>query len=183
MPGGTQPERERHPLFYPHRLCRRITNLDPGELISSGIRGLILDVDNTLTTHDNPIPGEGVCEWLQRAEQTGLKQIILSNNTPERVRPFAERLGLRFAANGKKPLPSGVRRAAAEMGLSAAETAVIGDQIFTDVLAGRLAGAFVILVEPMELEKTVFFRLKRRLEAPVLRRFRTRMISERDGDD
>ena len=177
MRDGKKEKRGRLPLFYPHQLLKRITDLDPQALWFMGVRGIILDVDNTLTTHNSPVPGECVMDWLQRAEACGLKRIILSNNTPDRVRPFAEMLGLGFTANGKKPLPSGVRRAAREMGLSASETALIGDQIFTDVLAGRLAGAVSILVEPIEPETAAFFRLKRRLEAPILKRYQRRLTA------
>ena len=81
-------------ILYPNQRYRRITDISPQQLKNSGFEGIILDVDNTLTTHDNPKPGEGVMDWLAAASNAGLKLIILSNNTPERVKPFAEMLGL-----------------------------------------------------------------------------------------
>lgn len=122
--------------FYPDERRRRITEIEPAALAARGIRGIILDVDNTLTTHDNPRPAPGVLEWLERTRGAGLRLIVLSNNHPERVSPFAGMLGLAFEADGKKPLPGGFLRACAHMGLSPRETAAVGDQIFTDVIRG-----------------------------------------------
>jgi len=158
-------------LFLPHERYRRITDIPVGHFAALGKRALILDIDNTLTTHDNPVPGEGVLEWLSAVQAAGVSCILLSNNTPARVEPFARVLGLGFEADAAKPLPGGCRRACRAMGVTREETALIGDQIFTDVLAGRLGGYHTILVDPIEPEQTRFFRLKRRLEQPLLRRF------------
>ncbi len=158
-------------LFLPHERYRRITDIPVSHFASIGVKALILDIDNTLTTHDNPVPGEGVLEWLAAVQAAGVRCILLSNNHPPRVEPFARVLGLPFEAEASKPLPGGCRRACKAMGSSREETALIGDQIFTDVLAGRLGGYHTILLEPIEPEKTRFFRLKRRLEKPFLRAF------------
>ena len=83
-------------------------------------------------------------------------------------------LGLAFEADGKKPLPGGFLRACAHMGLSPRETAAVGDQIFTDVIGARLAGVFCLMVDPIEPEPGWFFRLKRRLERPILRAYERR---------
>lgn len=113
-------------------------------------------------------------EWLEKARGAGLRLIILSNNRPERVSPFAGMLGLAFEADGKKPLPGGFLRACAHMDLSPRETAAVGDQIFTDVIGARLAGVFCLMVDPIEPEPGWFFRLKRRLERPILRAYERR---------
>lgn len=161
-------------VFYPHERYHRISDVSPQSLILRGIHGVVLDVDNTLTTHDNPVPANGVLEWLNLAREAGLKLIVLSNNSPERVRPFAEMLGLDFEANGQKPLPIGYRRTLARLKLSANEAVAIGDQIFTDVLGARLAGIYCIFVDPIELEHTNFFKFKRWLERPILAGFEGR---------
>ena len=159
-------------LFLPHERYRRITDIPTDYFERIGIRALILDVDNTLTTHDNPKPGEGVLDWLSAVKDNGTKCIILSNNTPERVTPFAEMLSLNFEADGKKPLTGGVKRACKAMGVEISQTALIGDQIFTDVMAARLSGVYSILVDPIEPEKTAFFKFKRWAEKPFLLAFR-----------
>lgn len=161
-------------IFYPHERHPTILDVSPGALASAGFRGVILDVDNTLTTHDNPVPSDGVLAWLEKARAAGLKLIILSNNSPERVSLFAKLLGLEFESNGRKPLPTGYRRALTRLGLSSKEAVAIGDQIFTDVLGARLAGIYCIFVNPIELEHTRFFRFKRWLERPILSGFERR---------
>lgn len=161
-------------IFFPNERFHRITDIPPKELAERGFEGIILDVDNTLTTHDNPVPADGVMQWLTDVESAGIKLMILSNNSPERVSPFAELLGLEFVPNGKKPLPCGYNEALERMGVSRRRAAAIGDQIFTDVLGARLAGIHCIFVDPIEPEKTAFFRLKRALEKPILALFERR---------
>lgn len=102
----------------------------------------------------------------------GLTLTILSNNYKERVEPFAKQLGLPFVSMAAKPLPFGVGRACRKLKIRRKETALIGDQIFTDMICGNLAGVLHrCLVEPYELETTRSFRIRRRLEKPVIRRF------------
>ncbi len=161
-------------LFYPDERYRRITDIDPAALVARDIRGIVLDVDNTLTTHDNPHPADGVLEWLQAAQRVGLRLVILSNNHPKRVEPFAQMLGLEFEADGKKPLPGGFLRACAHLGIENSEAAAIGDQIFTDVIGARWAGVLCLMVDPIEPEAGWFFRLKRRLERPILKGYERR---------
>ena len=117
-------------LFFPTAIAPKAYDISPDMLQSMGIQGLILDIDNTLTTHDHPIPDQQILEWLERMRSAKIRLILLSNNHPPRVKPFAQKLGLAFEADGKKPLPGGYRRAALAMGLSPQNTAVVGDQIF-----------------------------------------------------
>ena len=100
----------------------------------------------------------------------GIKMRVVSNNTNRRVAPLAARLGLEFTANGAKPLTFGITRAMKAMGADRNVTLVVGDQIFTDIVAGNLRGVRTVLVEPFHLEKTWTFRLKRRLESVVFHR-------------
>lgn len=146
----------------------RVTEITPEFLLKNNIRGLLLDLDNTLTTHDNPVPGEGVTEWLDSMRSAGIKMVIVSNNHPPRVKPFADMLGLDFVCEGKKPLSSGFNRAQKRMGIPFSQLAVVGDQIFTDMLGANLKRVRGIFVYPIEHEKTRFFKLKRWAEKPFL---------------
>lgn len=146
----------------------RVTEITPEFLIKNNIRGLLLDLDNTLTTHDNPVPGEGVTEWLDSMRSAGIKMVIVSNNRPPRVKPFADMLGLDFVCEGKKPLSNGFNRAQKRMGIPFSQLAVVGDQIFTDMLGANLKRVRGIFVYPIEHEKTKFFKLKRWAEKPFL---------------
>ena len=91
---------------------------------------------------------------------------------PTRVRRVLA--GLKKAGMGETRggLGGGYRRAAEQMSLPAEQTAVVGDQIFTDIAGGNLAGMKSILVEPFEMERHWGFRLKRKLERPILRKLR-----------
>lgn len=159
-------------VFYPTVTRRRVTDISPGLLRKLGVTALFLDADNTLTTHNNPRPADAVLGWLDTMRAEGIALVIVSNNSEERIRPFAKRLGLEYTARACKPLTLGFSRTARELGLRPRQIAVVGDQIFTDIVGGNLFGAPSILVKPMEPEDGPFFRLKRRLEKRVLRRYR-----------
>ena len=96
-------------MFHATVALRSVLQIQPGLLRQYGIRGLMLDLDNTLTTHDNPAPAEGVLSWIGLMRQAGIAMMIVSNNRPHRVQPFA-------AALGKAPaqrLPAGAEAYAA----------------------------------------------------------------------
>ena len=158
------------PLFLPRLMLGKMTDITPELLRGLGISALLLDIDNTMTTHDNPVPAPGVTEWIVRMKAEGFALVVVSNNSEQRVSPFARLIGLDFVSEGKKPLPSGFRRACEQLGINPKNAAVVGDQIFTDILGGNLLGAYTILTEPYQLEDMPFFKVKRALEKPVIRR-------------
>lgn len=163
-------------LFYPCYRFRRIWEIGPEWFTVHQISVVLLDVDNTLTTHDNPEVPDEARRWIAQMQKAGIKLLILSNNRPERVEPFARKLGLGCIANAAKPLTRGVRRAGERLGVQKRGMALIGDQIFTDILCGNLSGIVSILVEPMELERFLFFKLKRAAERVVLRKDRRKEL-------
>ncbi len=147
---------------------RTVSQITPKLLKENNIKGLLLDVDNTLTTHDNPRPADGVMEWIALMKSNGIKMMIVSNNHYERVKPFADMLGLDFVSDGKKPLSSGFNRAQKKMEIPFSELAVVGDQIYTDILGANLRRVKSIYVVPIELEKKGFLHFKRKIEGPFL---------------
>ena len=155
-------------MFHATVALRSVLQIQPGLLRQYGIRGLMLDLDNTLTTHDNPAPAEGVLSWIGLMRQAGIAMMIVSNNRPHRVQPFAAVLGLPFVAEGAKPLPRGFRLAQKRMQLPFSQLAVVGDQIFTDILGANLCGVKSIYVRPIQYENKGFLRVKRWLERPFL---------------
>ncbi len=155
-------------LFKADYAFRRVTEITSDFLLNNNIKGLLLDLDNTLTTHDNPVAGDGVMEWIDSMKTAGIKLVIVSNNHAPRVKPFADMLGLDFVCEGKKPLSSGFNRAKERMGIPFSELAVVGDQIFTDILGANLRRVRGIFVYPIEHEKTKFFKFKRWAEKPFL---------------
>lgn len=155
-------------LFKPDFAFYRITDIEISFLKKNNIKGLILDVDNTLTTHDNPTPAEGVIEWIENMKQNGIKLMIVSNNHPPRVKPFADLLGIDFVCEGKKPLSKGFKQASEKMNLPFEEIGAVGDQIYTDILGANFSGIKSLYVSPIEHEKTAFFKFKRKMEIPFI---------------
>ena len=161
-------------LFKPTYFFDKIWDISIDFLKEENFKCVILDVDNTLTTHDNPVPHEKILNWLEDVKNSGIIPIILSNNTEDRVAPFAEGLGLDFVSNAQKPLSTGVKKALLKTGVSRKEMLIIGDQIFTDVLCGKFSRIKTALVTPLELETMPFFKFKRALENIILRKERKR---------
>jgi len=157
-------------LFYPTVYRRRITDITVEDLQRLGAVGLLLDVDNTLTTHDSPHLDEAVAVWLETVQRAGFRPVIVSNNKEIRVRPFAEGLGLPFVSKAGKPFGRGLRRAAAALDLPRKRCVVIGDQIFTDIMGANLTGMSSFLLEPIQPEvEQRFIVFKRRIERLLLR--------------
>ena len=155
-------------LFLYDYAFEKVTDIPVVFFKSEQIKALVLDIDNTLTTHDNPQPADGVLQWLEDVRNAGIKMLVVSNNKPHRVKPFADMLKLEFVANGAKPLTKGINYAVKKMGAEKKYTAAFGDQIFTDVLGANFSGIRMIYVKPIEHEKTMFFKVKRFLEKPFL---------------
>lgn len=141
-------------------------------LESIGVKGIVLDVDNTLEPYEHPLPGEHVVRWLDSLKARGIKASIVSNNNAERINLFNGSLGLPAFSKGKKPFKKFVHIAMNEMGTDTSNTILMGDQIFTDVWAARNSGIRAILVPPINDKKDVFTKFKRLLEKPILRRFK-----------
>ena len=149
------------PLLTPQYDFHRIEEIPTDFFIRHGIRALLLDVDNTLTGDNSQEIKPEVMDWLERQRAAGLRLFVISNNHELRVAPFANRLGLALAKMK-------------EFGVSPRQTALIGDQLFTDILCGNLCGCVTILVEPYAEEGYGLYRIKRPLEKPLLRLYHRR---------
>lgn len=158
-------------VFTPDIMLGNITQIDKAFLSANNIRGLVLDVDNTLTAHGSQLVRPEVGKWIARMDAMGIKMMIVSNNTYDRVKPFADKLGLDFVSMGCKPLTVGLTKAQKQFRLPANQIAVVGDQIYTDVVAGNLKGMLTVLVKPFVMEDGAFFRMKRSLEAVHIRAY------------
>lgn len=157
-------------LFKPKWWLKSVLDINESFIKQHHLRGLILDLDNTLSMHGSPAAEQGVTEWLREMRRLGMKMIVLSNNTKKRVAPLAKELGLDFISFGCKPLTIGVSRALRKMRLPRKSVALVGDQIFTDIIGGNLRGVNTVLVEPFHLEDKTTFKLKRALESAVFKR-------------
>ena len=158
-------------MLTPEYLFQDITHITPEFLRQQGIRALLLDVDNTLTAHGSQQLSRPVADWLAQMKAQGVRMVIVSNNLRRRVEPFARQLGLEYIFMGCKPLPGGLARARHLLGVSRGQVALVGDQLFTDRLAGWLYGIRVLVVQPMtrDIKKGILFR--RKLEKPFIEKY------------
>lgn len=157
-------------LFLPTAAVERVTDVTPEQVRSMGANAVLLDVDNTLAVHGSQTPFPGTVEWTWRMRKSGIRIMIMSNNSRERVAPFAALYDLPFISMAFKPLPAAYRRAVHKLGAVRSETVAVGDQIFTDVAGANLARVKSILVAPAAEEQSLSFRIRRFLERPVRRK-------------
>lgn len=162
-------------VFYPHYLIDSVTDLTPERLRDLGVDNLLLDVDCTLKRYRNQEPEPEIKVWLEEIVRDGFNVCLISNGVGKRIGRFAEKVKLPFIAKACKPFPNGCRRAFASFGYAPERTIIVGDQIFADVMAGRLAGIRTFLTIPLSPEEEKWFtRIKRPFEKIVLRSFRKR---------
>lgn len=154
-------------LLKPDIKLNRVTDISTDLLKKYGIKALILDVDNTLSTHHGEVLTDGLEDWLKRMREGGIGLVILSNSKQARVEPFAAKINLPFISMGLKPLPFKFSSARKLLGTKRRETAIVGDQIFTDTLGGNLYGVTTILLDPIKLESSKSFKFKRKIERAV----------------
>lgn len=156
-------------LLRPFIKLTKITDITFKILEKYGIKFLILDVDNTLSTHHGTVLTDGLEEWLESMKNAGIGLVILSNSKRERVEPFAERLSLPYISMGLKPLPFKFKQTLNAIGAVKKETAIVGDQVFTDTLGGNLYGIKTVLLDPIKPETSKSFRFKRKIERKVIK--------------
>ncbi len=121
-------------------------------LARRGFKLLLADLDNTLAPYGVPLPDERLKGWRDDLAAHGVTLFILSNNRHEsRPRLFAEGLDAPYIGHAGKPKTPAFFKAMERVGATREQTAIVGDQIFTDILGGNRAGVSAILVEPIRL--------------------------------
>jgi HAD superfamily phosphatase (TIGR01668 family) len=142
--------------------------VDLAMLADQGIQGIVIDMDNTILPRDTNALEQRAHEWVRDA-RSRFGVMIVSNNTHSYPKDIAAQLGLPIMTHALKPMPRAFRAAMRRLGTTKRTTAVIGDQLFTDVFGGNLAGATTVLVDPLvehDLPHTVALR---KLTAPIIR--------------
>lgn len=157
--------------FMPDFKFDKFWQADANFLLSIGVKGIVLDVDNTLEPYENPLPTERVLAWFDELRCNGIKAAIVSNNDAPRINKFNEPLSLPAYSKAGKPSKKYVLLALSEMGVSPREAILMGDQIFTDVWAAHNAGIRAILVPPIKDKRDILTRFKRLLEKPILKKY------------
>ncbi len=158
--------------LIPDYMFDRYSDITPDFLRSIGIRALLIDIDNTLAPYEQPDPDDTHRIWFSMLKDAGIRAVLVSNNDRNRVERFNTTLGLPASWDSGKPFGRKLRRFAAELGVKREETAMLGDQLLTDALAGRHLGLRVIIVPPIRDKKSAFVRFKRCLERPYIQAYR-----------
>lgn len=162
-------------IFLPNYFFNKIWDITEEDLKKIGARLLILDVDNTLTEHKQTFLHPKVEEWLTAVKNnTQIQLVIMSNTNNLQIKKIAEEKGIPYLGNVHKPFSYGFKMVMNKVNVKRSEVAIIGDQIYTDILGGNLFGIKTILVTPIKLENTFFFKLKRKLEVPFLNQIKNK---------
>lgn len=158
-------------MIYPKEYLNSVKDINLELLHKNNIKGLILDVDNTLINLDRKMPA-GVSSWAKDLKANGIKICILSNsNHLDKVEAVAKIIEVPYIFFGKKPLKSGFLRARDILKLPNENIAVVGDQIFTDIIGANRCQMFSILVKPIEEKDYLITRIKRPLENFIIKRY------------
>ena len=158
-------------ILYPSIYLNNVKEITIELLKSNNIKGLLLDVDNTLIDFNHKIL-EGVSNWCEDLKREGIKLCILSNtNKIEKVKRVAKELDLQYINFAKKPSKSGFKRAMKLLNLDAKNMAIAGDQIMTDVLGGNRMKMYTILTKPLDKKDIFITRVKRPLENMIIKSY------------
>ncbi|MER2106412.1 MAG: YqeG family HAD IIIA-type phosphatase [Solibacillus sp.] len=161
-------------FLLPDEFVNSVFDITPEKLHANGIKGIITDLDNTLVEWDRPDATEEIAAWMRELAEAGIRVIIASNNHEERVKRFAEPLGIPYIHRAKKPLGNAYYAGLVSLKLQRHEVAMVGDQLLTDVMGAKRQKLYTFLVRPVAesdgfvtlfnrfVERRVFNDLKRK---------------------
>ncbi len=156
----------------PDYMFRTFDEITPDFLRTLGVRAILADIDNTLAPYEQPEPDERIRTWIAAMADAGIRIAFVSNNDRARVELFNRTLGVPAYWKSGKPFKKNLIKAMNDLGATRASTVVLGDQLLTDAWAGHNLGVRVLIVPPIRDKRSAFFRFKRWLEKPTVKRFK-----------
>lgn len=165
--------------FRPAYFVDSVYDIDPEWLRKRRLRALLVDVDNTIMPRNQSAPGTQLKDWAGSLREADVSLLVISNNWSSRIKVIARELDLEVIAPAGKPFRAAFTKGLDMLGVPAAETAIVGDQVFTDVLGGNRAGLASVLVPPLGAVDLVHTKVLRVLERVLLRRLAGQVL--RDG--
>lgn len=166
-------------ILYPDFYLKDVTKITLEMLQKNDIRGLILDVDNTLIDYNRNMDKK-VKLWVDDLKKQDIKFCIVSNtNKHDKVKKVSEELDIPYFYFAKKPLKKGFLNAKKEMNLEEKNIAAVGDQIMTDVIGANRCKMFSILVEPISEKDILLTKVKRPIENFIINRYLAKMKKEK----
>ena len=158
------------PFIRASRYVASVDLIDVDELRELGIRCVLVDRDNTLVPRDTKVAPPEVMAWLGRLRAAGITVCMVSNNFhTKEVCASAEQIGCAVVHHAMKPAPVAICVAMHLTGVPAEQTVMVGDQLYTDMIAGNLAGVRTILVRPQSMEDLWYTQIFRKVERLFLR--------------
>ena len=162
-------------IFLPDFIFNSYSDLTPQFLLGRNIDTLVLDIDNTLVPYEVDKPTKELYEWFSSLEENGIRVAFVSNNDKKRVELFNEELLYTAFYKSKKPLLGTVKKVMNILGAVPQKTLLMGDQIFTDILAGNRMGFYTALLPPIKDKTDLFTKFKRAMEKPIIRKYHKRL--------
>ena len=153
--------------FLPKLILNHLTDITPQMLGEYGLHALLMDFDNTIVPYTTNEPTPEMQAWIAMMRQSDVFLCVVSNSRKPRVVEFCRKYGLPCVTHARKPFSKGIRQAVTQYHLRREETALVGDQIYTDVLGGNAAGVFSILITPIHLHN-IWLKLRNVLEKPFI---------------
>lgn len=156
--------------LYPDAYYKSIFNINIKDLKESGIKGIIVDIDNTIVPWNDKKVSDEVFNWFTNLIEEGFRLCLISNGMTKRVEYFSNQLDIPAIGTAVKPRKKAFKKALKILGLKKEKVAVIGDQIFTDVLGGNRMEFMTILVDPLEENEFITTKIMRFIEKIVFKR-------------
>ena len=152
--------------FVPDVYQKSIYYINYDKLFDDGIRCLLFDLDNTCVPYEEKEPNDKLVELFEDLKDMGFKLIIFSNATRKRIAPFKKRLNVDCLARAHKPNKKNFLKIIKLFNYDLSEVAIVGDQLYKDILGGNKAGIMTILVNPMSkadmiITKLIFRKLEK----------------------
>lgn len=168
-------------IIYPNLYLEKVEDITIQMLIKNKIKLIILDVDNTLIDYYKKL-SESIIQWSKEMKGQGIKLYILSNtNDKEKVKKIAEKLEVPYKNFAMKPFKRGFKKIEEETKIKSENIAVVGDQLFTDVLGGNRCKMFTILVDPRDDKKDYWYTAwKRPIENKIKNKYKTNEEKNKD---
>ncbi|MCL2750104.1 MAG: YqeG family HAD IIIA-type phosphatase [Coriobacteriia bacterium] len=151
-------------LLTPDLQLDKVEDITLELLESLGITALLVDIDNTLVSRATSKIEDSALEWVKSMKEAGIACCLLSNNWHGVIHDYAAELGVPVVGKAMKPLPLAFIKALNLIGAKRATTAMVGDQVFTDILGARFCVMFSILVKPLSTTDLWYTKIFRRVE-------------------
>ena len=153
--------------LLPRLIAPSLTHITPALLHRRGIRLLMLDFDNTIVPYTTDSPTAEMEDWLEKMNRSDITICVVSNSKRDRVQKFCAARNIHCITHAKKPFPKGIRQCLQYYGVEASQAALVGDQIYTDVLGANCAGLTSILVSAID-NHTIWLKLRHVAELPFI---------------